>query len=152
LRMRFTFKDDGIGWRRDAIVRRSTEIQWMDKAEKARRSSPRLGRASGWSVVRAWPLGKSGFPRSWTPAFRRLHRGRRWNGGPSTSPGRMAPACAPRRRRRPPPRGVPVEAAGGGPSLERVPGHWAGWGSAPISSRISAVAASVLGVSGRASR
>ena len=76
---------------------------------------------------------KSGFPRSWTPAFRR-HCWRRWNGGPSTSPGRMAPACAPRRRRRLPPRGVPVEAAG--PSLERVPGPGPA-GAAPLFRRES---------------
>ena len=43
----------------------------------------------------------------------------------------MAPACAPRRRRRLPPRGVPVEAAGGGPSLERVPGPGPA-GAAPL--------------------
>ena len=43
---------------------------------------------------------------------------------PSTSPGLMAPACAPRRRRRPPPWGTSVEVAGGGLScfLERIPG------------------------------
>ncbi len=103
-----------------AAAQRSSEREHRKRRAVLRRAA----RFTDWGVVRAWPLGKSGFPRSWTPAFRRLHRGRRWNGGPSTSPGLMAPACAPRRRRRPPPWGTSVEVAGGGLScfLERIPG------------------------------
>ena len=56
MRMRFTFKDDGVGLRRGAVLRRPAEIRRMRKAEKARRSSPRraLGPGLRPGRGRAW--------------------------------------------------------------------------------------------------
>jgi len=61
------------GWRRwvEARRRSSRRAQRSGGREDGKRRAVlrRAARFTDWGVILAWPLGKSGFPRSWTPAF-----------------------------------------------------------------------------------